>query len=110
MKIDGVPFCTVDWNMGPVTEHRGKTGKAFWRTLESGNLRVRMVEYSSGYAADHWCSRGHVLLVLEGELVTQLKDGREFVLKSGTSYQTQDDTSNPHRSYTKSGAKLFIVD
>lgn len=110
MKIQSVPFCTTDWKTVQPTEHDGKYGKAFWRTFELGNLRVRIVDYAPGYSADHWCSRGHVLLVLEGELVTELKDGRKFVLTSGTSYQTQDDVANPHRSYTEKGAKLFIVD
>jgi len=68
-----------------------------------------MVEYSPGYLADHWCSRGHVLLVLEGELITELKDGRQFILTPGTSYQVAEDVA-PHRSRTEKGAKLFIVD
>jgi|GEM_PF-4387406 len=25
-----------------------------------GNIRVRMVEYTPGYLADHWCNRGHI--------------------------------------------------
>jgi hypothetical protein len=82
---------------------------AYWRTLEVGNIRVRMVEYSPSYFADHWCSRGHVLLVLEGELVTELQDGRTFTLLPGMSYQVADD-AEPHRSHTTTGARLFIVD
>lgn len=109
MKITDVPFCTTDWQLESPIEHPGETGKALWRTLELGNIRVRMVEYSPGYKADHWCSRGHVLLVLEGELVTELQDGREFTMKPGVSYQVGDNTI-PHRSRTKTGAKLFIVD
>lgn len=109
MKIENVPFCTMAWDSVTPTIHPGITGEAHWRTLETGNIRVRMVEYSAGYFADHWCSRGHVLLVLEGELVTELDDGREFVMTSGMSYQVSDDV-NPHRSHTKNGAKLFIVD
>ncbi|MCX7773645.1 MAG: DHCW motif cupin fold protein [Clostridia bacterium] len=109
MKIEGVPFCTVDWSTVEPTKHPGKTGEAYWRTFEMGNIRVRMVEYSPGYLADHWCSRGHVLLVLDGELVTELSDGRKFTLTPGTSYQVADE-ANPHRSYTEKGAKLFIVD
>lgn len=109
MDIQDVPFCTVDWSSVPTTEHAGETGKATWRTLEIGNIRVRMVEYSAGYKADHWCSRGHVLLVLEGELNTELQDGRTFTLTAGTSYQVADDME-PHRSSTRHGAKLFIVD
>ncbi len=109
MRIEGVPFITVDWSTIEPTEHPGTTGKALWRTFEQGNIRVRMVEYTPGYLADHWCNRGHVLLVLEGELVTELSDGRKFVLKPGTSYQVAED-ANPHRSFTETGAKLFIVD
>lgn len=109
MKINDVPFMTTDWNKIPITEHKGEQGKAFWRTLEVGNIRVRMVEYTPGYIADHWCSRGHVLLVLDGELETELKDGRKFTMSSGISYQVATD-AEAHRSSTKTGAKLFIVD
>jgi len=109
MKIQDVPFGTIDWNTIEPTKHPGVTGEAYWRTFEMGNIRVRMVEYTPGYLADHWCSRGHVLLVLEGELVTELDDGRKFTLKPGISYQVADEV-NPHRSYTEKGAKLFIVD
>lgn len=109
MKIHDVPFVTTDWGHIPSTEHPGETGKALWRTLEIGNIRVRMVEYSANYAADHWCTRGHVLLVLEGELITELKDGRKFVITPGMSYQVASDAES-HRSSSIMGAKLFIVD
>ncbi|MCU0287315.1 MAG: DHCW motif cupin fold protein [Acidobacteria bacterium] len=110
MKIIGVPFQVVDWSKVEPVEHQGETGTAYWRTFEEGNIRVRMVEYSPGYRADHWCNRGHVLLVLEGEMVTELKDGQTFTLTAGMSYQAQDDADNPHRTYTEKGVKLFIVD
>ncbi len=109
MEIREVPFCTVAWDTIKPTRHAGITGEAYWRTFEMGNIRVRMVEYTPGYLADHWCKRGHVLLVLEGELETELDDGRKFTLMPGMSYQVAED-SNPHRSYTEKGAKLFIVD
>ncbi|WP_027623970.1 DHCW motif cupin fold protein [Clostridium lundense] len=109
MIIQDVPFGTIDWSTITPTRHPGVTGEAYWRTFEMGNIRVRMVEYTPGYLADHWCKRGHVLLVLEGELVTELEDGRKFVLTPGTSYQVSNDVS-PHRSQTEKGAKLFIVD
>ena len=109
MHITDVPFCTIDWASVSPTRHVGTTGEALWRTFEMGNIRVRMVEYTPGYLADHWCHKGHVLLVLEGELTTELDDGRSFVMKAGTSYQVADD-ANPHRSHTACGAKLFIVD
>ena len=109
MNIQNVPFNVIDWSQVVPSEHPGETGKAYWRTLEIGNIRVRMVEYTPGYKADHWCSRGHVLLVLEGELVTELQDGRKFTLTPGTSYQVAEG-AEPHRSATTTGAKLFIVD
>jgi hypothetical protein len=109
MRIEDVAFCTTEWDKVPATTHPGETGTALWRTLEIGNIRVRMVEYTPGYKADHWCSRGHVLLVLDGELVTELADGRRVVLCAGSSYQVAEN-AEPHRSETAAGAKLFIVD
>jgi quercetin dioxygenase-like cupin family protein len=109
MRIENVAFCTTDWATVPETTHAGETGTALWRTLEIGNIRVRMVEYTPGYKADHWCSRGHVLLVLEGELTTELADGRRVVLRAGSSYQVAEN-AEPHRSETATGARLFIVD
>jgi hypothetical protein len=109
MHFGNVPFMTTDWSAVSATEHLGTSGAALWRTVEVGELRVRMVEYSPGYRADHWCGRGHVLLVLEGELVTELQDGRQFKLTPGMSYQVADDDA-PHRSRTEGGARLFIVD
>ncbi len=110
MKIPQLAFTTTNWPDIEPTVHAGETGQAFWRTLNIGELRVRMVEYAPGYLADHWCDRGHVLLVLEGELDTELRDGRRFVLTAGQSYQVSDFGDAAHRSSTRSGAKLFIVD
>ena len=110
MKIPALPFTVTDWSQVDATTHPGESGSAFWRTLDIGDVRVRMVEYTAGYLADHWCDRGHVLYVLEGELVTELRDGRSFTLKSGMSYQVSDFGDAAHRSSTKTGVKLFIVD
>ncbi len=109
MRIEHVPFMTTDWNTVEPTEQPGETGVVVSRTIEQGNIRVRMVEYGEGYRADHWCSRGHVLLVLEGQLITELKDGRSVTLGPGMSYQVADGDT-PHRSRTEKGARLFIVD
>lgn len=109
MQISDIPFGTTDWSTVPRTEHKGETGLATWQTCHFGNIRVRMVEYSPGYESDHWCSKGHVLLCIEGELETTLEDGRVFVLTPGVSYQVADG-AEPHRSRTRNGAKLFIVD
>lgn len=109
MQMSNIPFGTTDWASIEPTEHKGVTGIATWRTQNFGSMRVRMVEYSPGYLADHWCSKGHILLCLKGELLTELKDGRKFTLKPGMSYQVADN-AEPHRSQTKEGATLFIVD
>ena len=109
MEMSDSPFGTTDWSSIPTTEHPGDSGKAIWRTREFGGIRVRMVEYTPGYVADHWCEKGHILLCLDGELRTELKDGRTVTLTPGTSYQVADG-ADAHRSSTKTGAKLFIVD
>ncbi len=109
MQMQNIPFGVTDWSAIEPTEHKGKTGVALWRTQTFDVIRVRLVEYSPGYRADHWCEKGHILLCLEGELHTELRDGRTFVLKPGMSYQVADG-AEPHRSHTDAGAKLFIVD
>ena len=109
MQISGIPFGTIEWSRIEQTEHKGERGMAYWRTRQFGNIRVRMVEYTPGYLADHWCVKGHILLCIEGELHTELKDGRKFTLKPGMSYQVADN-AEPHRSFTEAGAMLFIVD
>jgi quercetin dioxygenase-like cupin family protein len=109
MQFGNLPFMTTDWKTVPETTHPGESGVATWRTVEAGDIRVRMVEYSAGYLADHWCSRGHVLLVLEGELVAELEDGRAVTLTPGMSFQVANDDV-PHRARSLTGARLFIVD
>ena len=110
MQMTEIPFGTTDWLQVPKTEHTGETGVATWRTRQFGAIRVRMVDYSPGYLADHWCEKGHILLVLEGRLETELADGRRVTLLPGQSYQVADG-AEPHRSRTGTeGAKLFIVD
>jgi hypothetical protein len=110
MKISALPFTVTEWSGIPATTHPGETGQAFWRTLNIGDIRVRMVEYTPGYLADHWCDRGHILFVMEGVLETELKDGRTATLTAGMSYQVSDFGDAAHRSSTAVGAKLFIVD
>ncbi|WP_413732073.1 DHCW motif cupin fold protein [Sodalis sp. RH20] len=109
MQIKDIPFGTTDWSRVDPTHHAGERGEALWRTCHFGDIRVRMVEYSAGYLADHWCVKGHILLCLTGELHTELADGRIFTLTPGSSYQVADN-AEAHRSYTDRGATLFIVD
>jgi hypothetical protein len=110
MKIQNIPYSVIDWSEVEITNHKGETGTATWRTVQKGDIRVRIVEYSENYLADHWCAKGHVIYILEGEMVSELKDGTKSLLKAGMSYIVEDDDKNPHRTYTKNGVKLLIVD
>ncbi len=109
MNLHNIPFHTTDWSSIERTEHQGERGLAYWQTQTFGDIRVRMVTYTPGYLADHWCEKGHILLCLQGELTTELADGRQFILTPGMSYQVADH-AEPHRSATEVGATLFIVD
>ena len=109
MQMNDIPFAATDWSQVERVEKSAQAGQAFWQTLQYGELRVRKVEYTPGYVSDHWCTKGHVLLCLAGELHTELQDGRRFTLTPGMSYQVADN-AEPHRSTAPLGATLFIVD
>jgi hypothetical protein len=104
-----IPFQTIEWSEIPKTEHKGESGTAFWQTVQLTGLRIRIVEYSEGYLADHWCQKGHIVHCLEGEFVSELIDGSKFLLKRGMTYVVSDNLSS-HRSITKNGVKLMIID
>lgn len=109
MNDNNIPFQTVDWSQISKTEHKGETGIAYWQTLQFDGLRIRMVEYSAGYVADHWCEKGHIVHCIEGEVTNEQKDGSSSILTPGMSYVVSDDLSS-HRSVTKTGVKLMIID
>ena len=104
-----IPFQTTDWSAVPAVEHKGESGSAFWKTIQLEVLRIRIVEYSKNYKADHWCEKGHLIYCLEGEMDTELKDGKTVKLKKGMSYRVSDGLSS-HRTSSETGVKLFIVD
>ena len=110
MKIKDIPFTTVRWFEETTAEHRGETGTSSWRVYEAGDVRVRVVEYSEGFRSDHFCPRGHIAYVLEGELGVTLKNGSEHLLTAGMSFLCGDDEENPHRAFSPTGARVFIVD
>ena len=109
MTITSFPFQTLDWSSIQKKEHKGETGFAWWQIFMMGNIRVRKVEYSPGYKADHWCSKGHIILCLDGEMETELDDGRVMQLIAGMTYFVGDNCE-AHRSSSKNGCKLFIID
>lgn len=104
-----IPFQTIDWATIPKVEYKGETGTAFWQTVEFPGLRIRIVEYSEGYMADHWCQKGHIVHCLEGEFTSESQNGDKFSLKKGMTYVVSDEMSS-HRSVTKVGVKVMIVD
>lgn len=99
----------IDWSQIETTQHPGAPGFALWKTKNFGDVRVRLVEYSAGYVADHWCAKGHVILCLSGPLHIELQDGQRHNLEPGQTYHVGDGQP-PHRSSAPNGAKLFIVD
>lgn len=109
MNISEFPFQTLDWSSVPKEEHKGDTGIAYWQTFHMNNIRIRKVEYSPRYKADHWCSKGHIILCTEGEMDTELEDGRIMKLKEGMTYFVGDNCE-AHCTSSKNGCKLFIVD
>jgi hypothetical protein len=110
MQMENVPYTKINWDSIPITKHAGETGNAYWRTLELGNIRIRLVEYSPCYRSSHWCCRGHVIHLLEGEFGLEQKDGIRNVLKKGMTWCASDNDQNPHKAFSKTGALLFIVD
>lgn len=109
MSISNIPFQTIDWGVIPKIEHEGEEGIAIWQTMEFTGLRIRLVEYSRGYRANHWCAKGHIVHCLEGEFISELKDGKDFLLTKGMTYVVSNDLSL-HRSTTQTGVKLLIID
>jgi len=112
-KLNNIPFQNIDWESIPKTEHKGEKGTSFWQTVEFPGLRIRIVEYSKGYTADHWCQKGHIVHCLEGSLISEMDNDNEnkkgFVLSKGNTYVVSDGMSS-HRSVSVEGAKLFIID
>ena len=109
MNPQNIPFQTIDWISVPKEEHAGEQGTSFWQIVQFSGLRVRMVEYTPGYIADHWCKKGHIVHCLEGEFVSELQDGKSYILTKGMTYVVSDELSS-HRSITKNGVKLLIID
>ena len=104
-----IPFTQINWADIPKTEHPGETGISYWQTLQYEGLRIRIVEYSKGYLADHWCQKGHIVHCLEGDFISELDNGEKFLLSKGMSYVVSDDLSS-HRSFSENGVKLMIID
>ncbi|MEN6310161.1 MAG: DHCW motif cupin fold protein [Acidobacteriota bacterium] len=110
MELHGIPMVVTDWESVEPVEHIGERGPSVWRSVEAGPVRIRVVDYSPGYRADHWCPRGHVILILEGEFSLSFKDGQSLKLGPGMSFVIGDDERNPHLGFSEGGAKAYIID
>ena len=104
-----IPFQTIDWSGISKTAYPGETGTSYWQTLQFPGLRIRIVAYSPGYLADHWCRKGHIVHCLEGELISEMESGETFHLLPGMTYVVSDELSS-HRSKTTTTVKLLIID
>lgn len=109
MKIESIPFTFVNWEEVEKVRQKGETGFAIVQTAPLNDITIRLVEYSKNYLADHWCTKGHIVYCLEGQFVLELHTGEKYILLKGMSFIVSDDVSN-HKAYSKSGAKIFIVD
>ena len=109
IKMSNIPFQNIDWTAVEKVEHKGETGTALWQTIQFSGLRIRLVEYSKEYLANHWCQKGHIVHCLEGEFISELKNGEKFILSKGMTYVVSDELSS-HRSFSKNGVKLLIID
>ena len=107
--MSNIPFETIDWTTIEKVEYKGETGLAYWQTVQFEGLRIRLVEYSSGYLAYHWCQKGHIVHCLEGEFISELSTGEKIKLNEGETYIVSDELSS-HRSVTAGGVKLLIMD
>ncbi|MBK6331849.1 MAG: DHCW motif cupin fold protein [Bacteroidetes bacterium] len=107
--MNNIPFQTIDWSSIENVEYKGTNGVALWKTIQFPGLRIRLVEYSNGYLADHWCEKGHIVHCLEGEFISELKTGEQIKLSRGESFIVSDDVSS-HRSSAENGVKLLIID
>ncbi|GEM55454.1 DHCW motif cupin fold protein [Flavobacterium branchiophilum] len=107
--MSNIPFQIIDWSQIQETFHPGFTGTSDWKTVQFDGFRVRIVKYSAGYLADHWCQKGHIVYCLDGEFESELETGEKIRLTKGMSYIASDDSSS-HRSISKNGVSLLIID
>lgn len=104
-----IPFQAINWDQVEKIQYYGEMGIATWQTLDFDGLRIRIVEYSPNYKADHWCQKGHIVHCLEGSFICRHQDQRIFEFNRGMTYIVSDSLSS-HLSISKNGAKILIID
>jgi hypothetical protein len=110
VKLEGFPIGLIDWGRVPASVAPGESGESKARSCQVGEFQLRLVDYSAGYVADHWCSKGHLVFVVTGAVTIEYQDGRKHALTAGMSYHVADYDGPPHRALSTTGATIFVVD
>ena len=110
MKLTGLPTGVTDWSSLSASSQPGAMGAATIRGRHIGDMQLRLVSYSAGYMADHWCHKGHIVVVIAGAAMIEHEDGRRYELSAGMAYHVSDDEQAPHRLTSREGASVFILD
>ena len=109
MTIKNFLPISFDWNIIPTQKNNGKTGFCLIRTHTLGEIKIRHIEYSANYSADHWCDKGHIVFIIDGELRIEHKDNSIHTLHGGMTYLIGDNTL-AHKAKSEFGAKALIID
>jgi hypothetical protein len=104
-----IPFSHINWTSIEKVAFKGDKGFSIWQTIQYPGLRIRLVEYSINYSADHWCQKGHIVHCISGEFTSELSSGEKITLVKDDSYVVTDNASS-HRSFSINGAMLLIID
>jgi hypothetical protein len=110
MRLENILLGMTDWSQVAPSAHPGASGTATARTCQLGEIQLRCVDYSPGYLADHWCSKGHLVFVVVGDLTIEHENGQPYSLGPNMSYHVSDDSVSPHRVLSMNGATIFVVD
>lgn len=110
MKLTDLPTGMTDWSNLDASSQPGATGAATIKSRRFGDMQLRLVSYSAGYTADHWCAKGHIVFIVSGTATFEHEDGRHYELSAGMTYHVSDDERVPHRLSSREGASLFILD
>jgi len=109
MNLGDLPLGLTDWSQIPESVHPGAPGTATVRSRQLGDIQLRLLVYSPNYVADHRCQKGHIVYVIQGQVVTEHRETTNYTLESGTTYHVPDN-GPPHRAVSHGGATVFIVD
>jgi quercetin dioxygenase-like cupin family protein len=110
VKLENFPVGTIDWPKVPAVVQAGETGIATSRTVNLSDVTLRLVEYSAGYKADHWCTKGHILYVVSGNVVIEYDNEKRTNLSSGMSWHAPEGASTAHLLRCERAATVFIID